>query len=501
MGATRRIVVWGLAALGAVLLVASLVASGGLVVYTLDDAYIHLALAQRISEGTYGINPGEFAAPSSSIAWPFLLLLAPSGWLREALPFAIGALATVSSVRILLGLLDRTGLAEVLGGARLGAWALAALALANLVGVVFTGLEHALHIAASLAVLRGIVRLDEGEVPGPAFWVGVVAGPLLRFEGLAISGPALVLAALAGHRAGALAAGGAVVAVVGGFSAWLRTQGQALPSSVLVKLEGVVSDLLHRYASPAAWGSATFLAACTGLIVWAARRGRLAAPRTALAVVGVVVGQLVAGRYGWFGRYEVYAVLFAGFGALVAVAPALRALAGRSPRAAWALLLAALPCFVPLARGTLLTPLAVRSIATQHVPMHTFTRHFDGVVACNDLGWVAYRAPHRVLDLWGLGSEKARVLRGEMGQSRAFLEAVTAGEGVGVAIVYDTWFREVPPTWTRLGTLVSAWPNVGPDEREVAFYLVDPARRAEAEAALGAMIATLPAASRFERAR
>ena len=51
------------------------VVNHGSITYTLDDAYIHLALAERIGQGTYGINVGEFAAPASSILWP--LILAP----------------------------------------------------------------------------------------------------------------------------------------------------------------------------------------------------------------------------------------------------------------------------------------------------------------------------------------------------------------------------------------------------------------------------------------
>src|SRR5581483_7242562 len=54
-------------------LVAIMALNHGMLVYTLDDAYIHLALAERILGGTYGINLHEVAAPASSILWPFLL--------------------------------------------------------------------------------------------------------------------------------------------------------------------------------------------------------------------------------------------------------------------------------------------------------------------------------------------------------------------------------------------------------------------------------------------
>ena len=62
--------VWALALLGvgfAVELVAILRLNAGRFTYTLDDPYIHLALAERIRRGLYGINPGEAASPASSL--------------------------------------------------------------------------------------------------------------------------------------------------------------------------------------------------------------------------------------------------------------------------------------------------------------------------------------------------------------------------------------------------------------------------------------------------
>ena len=45
-----------------------------------DAPYTHLALAEQIRHGTYGLNPGEPSAPSSTILFPFLLVpLLPLG--------------------------------------------------------------------------------------------------------------------------------------------------------------------------------------------------------------------------------------------------------------------------------------------------------------------------------------------------------------------------------------------------------------------------------------
>src|SRR6476469_58646 len=62
-----------LLALCAIELAAIVMMNSGRFVYTLDDAYIHLAMAENIGLGHYGVNPGELSAPASSIIWPFLL--------------------------------------------------------------------------------------------------------------------------------------------------------------------------------------------------------------------------------------------------------------------------------------------------------------------------------------------------------------------------------------------------------------------------------------------
>ena len=36
--------------------------------YPLDDVYIHLAMAEQIAAGGYGVNAGEFASAASSLA-------------------------------------------------------------------------------------------------------------------------------------------------------------------------------------------------------------------------------------------------------------------------------------------------------------------------------------------------------------------------------------------------------------------------------------------------
>jgi hypothetical protein len=52
----------------AILLITTLVMTRGHFSYYLDDAYIHLALAQQIAHGHYGLNASEPSSPSQALS-------------------------------------------------------------------------------------------------------------------------------------------------------------------------------------------------------------------------------------------------------------------------------------------------------------------------------------------------------------------------------------------------------------------------------------------------
>ncbi len=54
--------IWAL--LSAIVILASIYLCDGRLIYTLDDPYIHLKVAQTILRGGYGINFSEYASPS-----------------------------------------------------------------------------------------------------------------------------------------------------------------------------------------------------------------------------------------------------------------------------------------------------------------------------------------------------------------------------------------------------------------------------------------------------
>ena len=87
----------GLAAVLAAEVACALLMTHGHFIYPSDAAYTHLALAQQITQGTYGLYPGEASAPSSTILYPVLLaLLRPLG-LGTMLPLVINVASTLAT--------------------------------------------------------------------------------------------------------------------------------------------------------------------------------------------------------------------------------------------------------------------------------------------------------------------------------------------------------------------------------------------------------------------
>ena len=453
-----------LASLPAILLLVQVHLTCG-VVYSLDDPYIHLALAQQILHGHYGINPGEFAAPSSSILWPFVL--APFAFTRlvEFLPLVVNLAALLVAVWWLLRWLETY----------LSAWwalvATLALALAlNLYGLVLTGMEHSLQVTLVVVVAVSLVR----ERLGWPFWSSVVLLPLVRYEGLAISLPVLAYLVLSpGRRLPALAAGAVIVGVVAGFSLFLHSHGVGLlPSSVLSKAG--LTFLQKLPGVDTLWNNIEQQLFFVVIALFAAllfvRESR--AREAVLLVLAPTVAHLLFGRYGWFGRYHIY---FAAWIAILFLDAYVRAGLGRARFLTAALVVWFAYASLESMIATLATPLGSRNIADQQKQMAIVARDYLAEpVAVNDLGFVSFYARHYILDLGGLGSYEALKARASPA-SDVWISDLMNRHRVEQAMVYDKLYPRRPANWIRVATLTLPLPWVTVGDDKVAFYSANPA--------------------------
>ncbi|WP_420024613.1 hypothetical protein ACN9JG_21425 (plasmid) [Cereibacter azotoformans] len=490
-------------------------AADGHLIFTLDDPYIHLAVAETLLQGGYGVNFPETSSPSSSIL--YTLLLAPFVALGIGPAGALGlSLAAQGAAVWLVARLIWDHLLEALPeGLRLPAGSGVALLMPlalNGYGLPMTGMEHSIHLFATVLVMLGLHRTAETDrVP---FWLipAILLAALVRFEGFALATAAI--GALVWCRKGRSAALALLLlALVTTFyaAAMHRLGLPPLPSSVMVKsgasaaaseghllsvaingLQDLNTSLMDRNGAVLALGCLL-----TGLLAVSpavSRPGRLVA-----AVAAAALGaHLMFGKFGWFGRYEPYAVALALVALTAAGGRALSTLrpVWAGPTVALAVLGVVAVPFLTTAKDT---PAASRNIFEQQYQMHRFaTEFFPRTVAVNDLGWVAYRNDGHVLDLWGLGSEEVRrATRSAGGLTPELIAELADRKGAVYAMIYDRWFEgRVPPSWCRMAVLRTSLVTAGSDE--VSFYLIDPAEAPAMAGALARFAPTLPAGASLE---
>lgn len=469
--------------------------------YTLDDPYIHLALAERIAQGHYGINLGEVTAPSSSILWPFLLLPGVGTPWHVGLPLGI-SLGCGAATAVLLGrLVDRLPWAPGTDWGRIALVLLLVLA-GNLAGLPFTGMEHSLQVLLAAACAWGLVEAMRGR-PIPLWCLAAAAlGPAVRYEMFALVGALMI--GLAGQRRWAAAAGLLAVALVLplGFGAWLMAQGlPPLPNSVLAKsdvyagAQGVLAPVfalvsnavLELLRHPRRW---PYLA----LLVLLAALALRAPPVQRWPLVGAVAAlglHALVGRFGWFFRYEIYALLFGALVLVVALASASRVwrLAGA------VVLLAAAAAQAP---AILQSPRAAQNIQDQQYQMHRFVaEYWRQGIAVNDLGWVSYRVDPKlyVLDLYGLASNEA--LR-QKRKDAPWMESMVRRHGIRLAMIYPWWFESVPDSWVRVAELRLSGTRIAAAGDNVTFYATEPGAAPELRQKLADFAQTLPDGVRLE---
>jgi len=475
--------------------------------YTLDDPYIHLALAENLARfGHYGLNLEDYSSPSSSILWP--LLLVPFLTLGAGLyaPLIVNTPCAIATVLVIHQLIVECAASDAKHGTKVPCvWALLIFFAANGFGLIFTGMEHSLQVLVTVSVLYLLIRMqlatDSGkELPSYNHYLlvlFVVLSPLVRFEGLAIS--AFAIAMLIRFRKPRLAifsAGLIALSLVSYFHAMLALGLPWLPSSVLVKsaaaadviaqtsITGKIAGAAARAASNVIGNLESaearlllvigLLIAALSLRTW--RRGERMRLTFAAGVVAVIGLHLAFGRFGWYGRYQAYVFVFAvcaipcGFPGLLFGTTVKRE--GRmlfGVLAALTVTLLGLPQhLVPI----ITTPIAAANIYQQQRQMHEFVaRYWKSPIAATDIGYVSFENDHYVLDLWGLGSEEARQLN-QSGR-RNVLPALAARHDVHLVMIADRLISDVlPAEWQKIAVLELASRRITAADAAVSFYVV-----------------------------
>ncbi len=397
-------------------------ANDGNFLYTLDDPYIHLALSKNISAGHYGINSCENTAPSSSVLWPFLLVpfvLISSGYLA---PFILNTVFALITVYFLHKYFDNN------------LFTIAAIFAFNLVGLVFTGMEHSLQILLVVIVTVGAIEFkDKGKIT-ILFMVALVLAPLVRYENLAISIPVLGYLFFLGEKKKALLLFALILLLLGGFSAYLVSLGlDPMPASVNAKSSVVGGSgrfvlIVSNFASSlhSVRGMAQFSLLFPLLLAFKLSGFDRSSKALALTAIVAILMHFAVGRFGWFHRYGVYMWVFS----VMIVFYLFRNFILKH-RFIFVLLFGILSANYVYSYKSI--PAASTNIYQQQFQMRKFVHEWlNKPVAVNDLGLVAMDYEPYVLDLWGLATPGA--INGA--SSPAWVDSSALANDVSVAIVY-----------------------------------------------------------------
>ncbi|HVW82876.1 MAG TPA: hypothetical protein VHC68_02965 [Candidatus Paceibacterota bacterium] len=499
-GAYRPETVAALGALGVLftILAATLVLLHGHFSYAFDDPYIGLALAENIARfGHYGVNLVEYSSPSSSILYPFLLV--PFFWIGipTAGPLILAFFFTAATAALCAWYFSkRLRFSDPLAAGL----ALGLAAAAGAFGVAFSGLEHSLHILATVLLAFALIEFvraqwSDGAVSSRWLWVLVgaaILNPLIRFEGLALSACVMVILVCARRVGAAALALAGIAGCLGIYMLAMQHLGlPLLPSSVLTKessaalivgaphgfLGGVLGTIIRQLFANLRGMSPQLAAALIGPFlllagyVAFADRGCRAEKVLSWGALGVLA------LYFCFGnvlslRYDCFLIAFA----LALIAYVYRETIQNIARLDFgriaALAVLAALVFAIQIKAAAFIPLAADNIYLQQYQMHRLAVLLDMPVAVNDLGWVSYENDQYVLDLFGLASEPARQARAA--HDLSYAERLAREYNVHFAMVYPELLGEyLPGNWVRIGTLQFSVRKVNAANSSVSLYAFD----------------------------
>jgi hypothetical protein len=510
-------------------LIAILLLNGGRLVFILDDPYIHLALAENLLKGHYGVNLGEFSSPSSSLLWPFLIAPFSRSSFSSYGILILNTLCAAGTVCVFWRVLRPSFSRESSPGSpqEAGAnariqtffvWTLIALLFAmNLFGLIYIGMEHSLQILLSSLIVMGLIHETEHKSAPAWIFAALIVAPWVRFECLALSVPALILLYFRGYRAKSFLSAALLLAGITAFGLFLKHLGlDPIPFSITAK-----SPFLNSGRGAMALYDVlrTNLATSKGMLLslgmlfllyqtFAGNRTRRERVLAGTLACSIVL-HLCVGQFG--GRYEVYIVTTTLLGVLYLNKKFFYDIplrVGLYP-AGFLLLLTLVLLFSSYLEETLTLPIASNNIYQQQYQMHRFAvEYYRKPVAVNDLGLVAYRNDNYVLDFCGLASKEALENIKKNALPYDWMPALTKKRGVQLAMIYDDWWfsqtpdgrYESPPGWHKLGELNLGRVKISPARSNVSFYALTPAAAAEAEPMLVAFRKTLPKGAVFELA-
>jgi hypothetical protein len=484
------------------LLAISLKGTDGHLVYTLDDAYIHMAMAKNVVlHGVWGVTRYGFSSNSSSPLWSLLLtacyyVFGVSG----AAPFILNMVFATAVCAAAFIVLKKSGAGKIF----ILVCLFAVTFLTPLPTLVLDGMEHTMHTFLSVIFLYASTLVLSKRAPAGKDYAAIIGlSPLVtlsRYEGVFLVAVVAAFLLFKKKISAALLvlAAGALPLIVLGFVSLFQGW-YFLPNSILLKIEPfgeeelsykILLNLSGFGKTTRATYILTLILASLAALLLAVKKYRHIWHPAAIMPALYVAAVFLHMQYcltGHFYRYEAYLITL-GLVTLGAAWPAVgteptRVKLKRVPfayysAAALLVVFAAWPLCIRAYNALSKTPRASANIYEQQYQMGLFLKEFytGETVAVNDVGAVNYLADVKCLDLIGLTTKEVVEAKALRRYHTREIDTLAKARGAVIAIVYKEWFmfdRSLPPEWSFIGSwkikenVVCAYP-------EVRFYAVAP---------------------------
>ena len=484
-------------------IVTILLLNSGLIVHTLDDAYIHLALAENILKGHYGVNLGEYSSPSSSIIWPFFLAPFSGFSFGHIVPLIINVCSATGTLLIFWLVIKSIFRNETADNQRMNKavilFTILLIFATNLVSTMFGGMEHSLQVFFTVLIIWGLIKLIQEKQISRLLVAAVIIAPLVRYENLALSFAALFFLYIYGYKRAALLSFILIAVIVGGFSVFLLNLGlDPLPLSVyekskVVSAGGSIPSLLENLRKNIFSPRLILLIICTFFLFYKTLSNKKSKGEKlfAVCIALAILLHLVVGKPG---RYITYIWAASVLSILYLYREWLIEIITKNSLLKTALAVSIIVAFLSYKyiSGIVTVPIASNNIYEQQYQMHRFvTEYYKNPVAVNDLGYVSYRNDYYVMDLVGLASIEA-LNYWRANDKSDWIDTISKKHNVKLAMVYDDWFNRIPGSWYKVAELYLGKIKISPSNNIVSFYLIDKRIKNEAVASLKSFKETLP---------
>ncbi|MFP4369304.1 MAG: hypothetical protein ACLFR2_06985 [Candidatus Kapaibacterium sp.] len=468
--------------------------AGGSFVYVIDDPYIHLTLAKNIAQNqSFGMYGGQFASASSSPLWTLFLSVCYNFFPEFVLVPAI----LNFTFSLLLTLLVYIFLAKKGTGHILSlAFALLIYLAAPCPALIYTGMEHVLHILlVAMIFLMLTAEKYKSRVDILFLCLLSLAATGIRYEtAFLVFFLSIFLAYNKNILAGALVliSGAAVPVIFGLYS--LSKGWFFFPLSIYLKADlqsfsiiyFIKKFILQWYIQLSENPSLLIILLVISIILYGTFKNDLI-PRHHKGILLIYlfssILHLQFASTGWFYRYEAYLITSGLLLIFLNYKPLLNLnfnfLKNLKKTGALLLILAIfLAPFIHRAGSSLIRiPKAANKIfAFDYSAARFLSKYFPGkVAAINDIGAISYYNSAQYIDLVGLSSLDVAELKRNGNFNTKSIGELLNRKDCELAIIYPNWFvdsNRLPGNFRK----VAEWNYLGDyavAEGTLAFYTSD----------------------------